>query len=246
MASEMLELADDDCVLPLELRLVFPVLPLAAAAPVEVGTTWFHPSRGGFDNRQQPDPAPRPLVELDLTVNDLAGQGSVDEEGLTVVAGDGGASVGHGGWSKVHGRKLNVWEMDCESLSNRCRAPATLQPMRAFHETWFWVAIFTTGPVGLWGLVLGLAKRDAPRPFLTARWVASGAMAIQVAAGLVLYGQGWRPANGFHVFYGIVIVFTFAFAYIYRIQMARRPALAYGVLLLFVMGLGLRAWSNVG
>ena len=76
--------------------------------------------------------------------------------------------------------------------------------------------------------------------------VAVGAMAVQVGAGLVLDGRGIRPGNGVHVFYGIVIVFTFAFAYIYRLQLERRPELGYGLLLLFVMGLGLRAWSNVG
>lgn len=50
---------------------------------------------------------------------------------------------------------------------------------------------------------------------------------------------------GFILFYGIVIVFTFAFAYIYRIQLECRPELGYGLLLLFIMGLGLRAWANV-
>lgn len=117
--------------------------------------------------------------------------------------------------------------------------------MQGFHATWFWVAVGTTGVVGLWGLVLGLLKRTAPGAFFYARWVAMVAMAVQVGAGLVLYGRGLRPGNGFHVFYGIVIVFTFSFAYIYRIQLERRPELGYGLLLLFVMGLGLRAWSNV-
>ncbi len=117
--------------------------------------------------------------------------------------------------------------------------------MLAFHQSWLWVAISTTGVVGLWGLVLGLAKRPAPRVFLNARWVAFGAMAIQVGAGLILYGSGSRPGNDFHVFYGIVIVFTFSFAYVYRAQLGRRPELGYGLLLLFIMGLGLRAWSNV-
>ena len=46
------------------------------------------------------------------------------------------------------------------------------------------------------------------------------------------------------MFYGFLILFTFAFAYIYRAQLDRRPALYYGLLLLFVMGLGIRAWSN--
>ena len=118
--------------------------------------------------------------------------------------------------------------------------------MLAFHQNWFWVAVVTTGVVGAWGLILGLAKRPAPRAFLYARWVAFIAMGMQIGAGLILYSRGIRPGNGFHVFYGIVIVFTFAFAYIYRLQLERRLELGYGLLLLFVMGLGLRAWSNVG
>jgi len=117
--------------------------------------------------------------------------------------------------------------------------------MRAFHGAWFWVAVISTGVVGLWALLLGLTKRVAPRIFSYARAVAFVAMGIQVAAGLTLYGQGWRAPNDFHLFYGLVIAFTFAFAYIYRIQLGRRPELAYGLLLLFIMGLGLRAWSNV-
>lgn len=117
--------------------------------------------------------------------------------------------------------------------------------MLAFHRAWFWVAVVSTGGVGLWGVAIVIARRRATRAFLMARWVALSAMAIQVGAGLVLYGQGRRPANGFHVFYGVVIVFTFAVAYVYRSQLERRPALGYGLLLLFVMGLGLRAWANV-
>ena len=117
--------------------------------------------------------------------------------------------------------------------------------MRAFHANWFWVATFATGIVGLWGLGLALAKREVDRSFVIARAVAFLAMAIQIGAGLVLWGRGERPGNGFHVFYGIVIVVTFSFAYLYRSAMNKRPALAYGLMLLFVMGLGLRAWSNV-
>jgi CDP-diglyceride synthetase len=117
--------------------------------------------------------------------------------------------------------------------------------MRAFHGAWFWVAVITTGAVGLWGLILAAAKREAPPLFRYARWVAFGAMAVQVSAGLILYAQGLRPTNDFHIFYGIVIVFTFAIAYVYRAQLDRRPELAYGLLLLFIMGLGLRAWANV-
>lgn len=117
--------------------------------------------------------------------------------------------------------------------------------MRNLHATWFLVAVITNGVVGVLGLALAIAKRKPDRVFRIATWVAIGAMLVQVALGFLAYNEGFRPANDFHLFYGFVILFTFAFAYIYRTQLEKRPALAWGLLLLFVMGLGLRAWANV-
>lgn len=118
--------------------------------------------------------------------------------------------------------------------------------MLAFHQSWFYVAVVSTGLVGLWGLVLAWRKQEPGARFGQAVAVAAGIMLVQVAAGLWLWGEGRRPGDGFHVFYGVVIAITFSLAYVYRAAMARRPALSYGLLLLFVMGLGLRAWANVG
>ena len=118
--------------------------------------------------------------------------------------------------------------------------------MLTFHANWFFVAVIGTGLVGLWGIGLTLAKREAGRAFAWARTAAIAAMLIQVVAGVMLWQQGHRPGDGFHVFYGVVIAFTFTFAYLYRAQLARRTTLGYGLLMLFVMGLGLRAWANVG
>lgn len=117
--------------------------------------------------------------------------------------------------------------------------------MLALHGNWFYVAVITNGLAGLWGLVLAIAKKPANRPFNIAVGAAIAAMLVQVGLGLLLYQRGYRPGNDFHIFYGFVILFTFSFAYIYRSQMAKRRALAWGLLLLFVMGLGLRAWANV-
>jgi len=114
-----------------------------------------------------------------------------------------------------------------------------------FHQQWFYVAVVATGVVGVWGVVLAIVKRSPGRAFGIARAVAIAAMLIQVAAGLVLYAGGLRPGNAFHVFYGVVIAVTFSLAYVYRATLDRNPALWYGILLLFVMGLGLRAWANV-
>ncbi len=114
-----------------------------------------------------------------------------------------------------------------------------------FHNTWGYVAVVAAGLVGLWGVGTASLRRPLPGAFWTAAGLAIIAMVAQVGAGLVLYAQGERPGN-FHVFYGFLILFSFSFAYIYRPQLARRPALSYGLLLLFVMGLGIRAVLTFG
>jgi CDP-diglyceride synthetase len=115
----------------------------------------------------------------------------------------------------------------------------------SLHQNWFYVAIATTGLVGLWGLLMALMKRTPPPAFNWARGIAIAAILLQVGTGVYLYSNGIRPGNAFHVFYGVVIAVTLTLAYVYRSTMARKPALTYGILLLFVMGLGLRAWANV-
>ncbi len=117
--------------------------------------------------------------------------------------------------------------------------------MRGFHENWFWVAVVSNGMVGVWGLFLAWRKTGVNLAFAIARGTAIAAMLVQVGAGFLLFNQGFRPPS-IHMFYGFLILFSYTFAYIYRAQMDKRPALSYGLLLLFVMGLGLRAFSNVG
>lgn len=117
--------------------------------------------------------------------------------------------------------------------------------MKGFHAAWFWAAVTTNGVAGLWGVLLAILKRPVGRPFGAARAVAIGAMLVQVGSGFLLYNQGERPPS-IHMFYGFLILFTYTFAYIYREQAHRRPALSYGLMLLFTMGLGIRAFTNVG
>jgi hypothetical protein len=71
-------------------------------------------------------------------------------------------------------------------------------------------------------------------------------MLAQVVVGVAaLSSQGVDPGEQ-HVFYGILVAVTLAFAYIYRAQFRKRPTLAYGLLLLFTMGLGIRSITTVG
>jgi hypothetical protein len=114
------------------------------------------------------------------------------------------------------------------------------------HRMTGWYAVWLLGLVGVWGLALAVWRREPGRPFRVGFGVATAGVLGQVGLGLWARSvQGVEPGSQ-HVFYGIVIVFTLVFAYIYRSQMARRPALAYGALALFLMGLGMRAIATFG
>jgi hypothetical protein len=113
------------------------------------------------------------------------------------------------------------------------------------HGVWGWVAVGLSAIAGLWGIVLAIAKRPPGRWFRYAAAVAIVALIIQVLLGVGAMAAGSTPGN-IHVFYGVVVAFVLAFAYIYRAQLAKRPALSWGLLLLFLMGLGIRGIMSFG
>lgn len=112
--------------------------------------------------------------------------------------------------------------------------------MGPIHERFAWVAISLSGLVGLWGVILGWRRVAPERWFWRGVGLAITAMILQVAMGVYVFAvENTQPGNQ-HVFYGVVVAFSFAFAYIYRSQLGKRPALYWGLFLLFVMGLGIR------
>ncbi len=114
------------------------------------------------------------------------------------------------------------------------------------HSTNGWVVVGVLGVVGLWGVVMGLMRRDPGRAFWSVAAFAFTIAILQVALGVYLFSiEEIQPGNQ-HLFYGVVLMVTFSFVYIYRAQFARRPALSYGLLLLFSMGLGLRGIMTFG
>ena len=116
--------------------------------------------------------------------------------------------------------------------------------LRTFHTTWGYVAAGISGVVGLWGVLMVRGVRP-PKAFYYGVGVAIAGLLIQILIGVIVAGGGVDPGNQ-HVFYGVVIAVTFAFAYIYRAQFRKRPALYYGLLLLFTMGLGIRGILTFG
>ena len=117
--------------------------------------------------------------------------------------------------------------------------------MSEFHETFGWVAIGIAAHAAGLALLAAILRRDLPRWFWWLGGAAMAAMVLQVFLGVYLYTQDLRPGSP-HMFYGFVIVFTLTFAYIYRIQLDKNPPLRWGLLLLFVMGLGIRAVMTFG
>ncbi len=115
----------------------------------------------------------------------------------------------------------------------------------SLHATWGYVAVSISGVVGLWGVVM--ARRETvPRIFYWGVGVAIVALLVQVTLGVLTMSiDDINPGNQ-HVFYGVVVAVTFAFTYIYRAQFRKRPALYYGLLLLFTMGLGIRGIMTFG
>ncbi len=104
-------------------------------------------------------------------------------------------------------------------------------------------AIYVSGAVGLWAAVRAVMRRSLPRVFYWASGVTITMFVVQVSLGLWMYQGGFDPGSA-HLFYGVVILFTVAFAYVYRAQFERRPALAWALLMLFMCGLGIRGWLN--
>ena len=108
-----------------------------------------------------------------------------------------------------------------------------------------WAAIGVCGASGAVALLYHFFHRRPDRVFKALVTLSVLSMMVQVGLGLVLFARDLEPGS-IHMFYGIVILLTLTFVYIYRAQFQRRPALYWGLALLFMMGLGLRGISSFG
>jgi hypothetical protein len=117
--------------------------------------------------------------------------------------------------------------------------------LSGFHETWGYFAAGISGVVGLWGVVIR-RRNPPPTVFYYGVGLAIAVLIVQVLVGVALMRQSGIDPGDQHVFYGVLIAVSFSFAYIYRSQFRKSPAWYYGLLLLFAMGLAIRAMVTVG
>lgn len=117
--------------------------------------------------------------------------------------------------------------------------------MRSFHAGFAWVAISANAVAGVGALAAW------SRPSLRGRWVwlvtgvAEAMLCAQVVLGVALTSGERFEAPQIHTFYGLVVFATVTIAVASRDSMRGRLELLYGLVGLFLMGLGIRAALQV-
>lgn len=112
------------------------------------------------------------------------------------------------------------------------------------HSAWAWVTILANALAGLWSL----GAHRLPSLRTRALWwftvAAQIAMFVQVGLGTWMVSRQKINPPQFHMFYGFVAIIAIGFLYAYRQQLQHRLYLLYGFGGLFIMGLGIRAYTK--
>ena len=114
-----------------------------------------------------------------------------------------------------------------------------------FHKVWGYVAIGANAVAGVVALIAWRKRRARGRWVWIVTIAAESAMMLQVLVGTILVASKDYEAPRFHMFYGFVAFLTVGIAFQYRTAMRGRTELFYGLVGLFLMGLGIRAIMQV-
>ena len=114
-----------------------------------------------------------------------------------------------------------------------------------FHKVWGYVAIGANAIAGIIALVAWRWKKARGKYVWIVTIIAESALMLQVLVGTILVASKDYVAPRFHMFYGFVAFITVGLAYSYRFQMRGRLELLYGIVGLFLMGVGIRAVLQV-
>jgi hypothetical protein len=114
-----------------------------------------------------------------------------------------------------------------------------------FHSKWGYVAIALNAIAGVYALAAYQWRRFRGKWVWYVTIAAEVAIMLQVAVGAVLVASKDYTTPRFHMFYGFVAFVTVGLAYSYRGAMRGRRELLYGLVGLFLMGVGIRAVLQV-
>jgi hypothetical protein len=107
------------------------------------------------------------------------------------------------------------------------------------------VAVVLNGIAGVIALIAWRVQRWRGRWVWILTIVAESLFMLDVIAGTVLVAAYKFKPSGVHMFYGFLVFLTVGLAFQYRDAMRGRTELLYGLVGLFLMGLGIRAVFNV-
>ena len=114
-----------------------------------------------------------------------------------------------------------------------------------FHKVWGYVAISANAIAGVIALIAWRRRTARGRWVWIVTIIAESMMMLQVLVGATLVISDEYIAPRFHMFYGFLAFLTVGLAYQYRTQMHGRAEMFYGLVGLFLMGLGIRAVMQV-
>ena len=115
-----------------------------------------------------------------------------------------------------------------------------------FNAEWPLISIWVAGTSGLILIAIYISKSE--RFDNIAKYLVNFSVAtilIQTAGELLLFSEIIEPGS-FHLFYKVVVLFTLTFLYVYRSEMNKNYLLYWGIALLFIMGLEIRAIMTLG
>ncbi len=110
---------------------------------------------------------------------------------------------------------------------------------------WGYVAIVANAIAGIIGVIAWKKPRFRGRYVWVATIFAEGAIMLQVLVGVIMVSGKQYEAPRFHMFYGFVAFITVGLAYSYRYAMKGKMEMWYGLVGLFLMGVGIRAVLQV-
>ena len=118
--------------------------------------------------------------------------------------------------------------------------------MNNISAEWPLISIWVAGISGLILIAIYISKSE--RFDNIAKYLVNFSVAtilIQTAGELLLFSEIIEPGS-FHLFYKVVVLFTLTFLYVYRTEMNKNYLLYWGIALLFIMGLEIRAIMTLG
>ena len=117
--------------------------------------------------------------------------------------------------------------------------------LRDFHEAFGYVAIVANGIAGVVALLVWWVRGWRGRWVWALTLVAEAMMMLEVVIGVILVSSDRYVGPRVHMFYGFLVFITVGLAYQYRDALPGRTELLYGLVGLFIMGLGIRAVFEV-